>query len=46
MLSKLQISYYPEPDSCIRTKIKLELDLSGYATKKELERATCVDKSD
>ena len=25
--------YYPEPDSHIRNKIKVELDLSNYATK-------------
>ena len=28
------MSYYPEPDSHIRYKTKIELDLSNYATKK------------
>ena len=28
------MSYYPEPDSHIRKKIKVELDMSNYATKK------------
>ena len=40
------MSYYPEPDSHIRNKIKIELDLSNYATKKELEHATGIDTSD
>ena len=34
------MSYYPEPDSHIRNKIIVELDLSNYATKKELDHAT------
>ena len=40
------MSYYPEPDSDIRDKIKVVLDLSNYATKKELDHATGVDTSD
>ena len=40
------MSYYPEPDSHIRDKVKVVLDLSNYATKKELDHATCVDISD
>ena len=28
------MSYYPEPDNHIRDKVKLILDLSNYATKK------------
>ena len=39
------MSYYAEPDIHIRKKIKLELDLSNYATKKELEHETGVDTS-
>ena len=31
------MSYYTEPDSHIRDKVKVDLDLSNYATKKELE---------
>ena len=40
------MSYYPEPDSCIRVKVKVVLDLSNYATKKELEHATGIGTSD
>ena len=40
------MSYYPGQDSHIRDKIKVVLDLSHYAIKKELEHAICVDISD
>ena len=40
------MSYYPEPDSHITGKVKVLLDLSNYATKKELEHATGIDTSD
>ena len=40
------MSYYPEPDSHIRDEVKVVLDLSNYATKKELEHATGIDTSD
>ena len=40
------MSYYPEPDSHIRDKVKVALDLSNYATKIELEHATGIDRSD
>ena len=40
------MSYYPEPDSHIRDKVKVVLDLSNYATKKELDHATGFDTSD
>ena len=40
------MSRYPEPDNNIREKVKVVLDLSNYATKKELEHATGVDTSD
>ena len=36
---------YPEPDSYIRNKIMLELDLSNSATKKQLEYVTIVNAS-
>ena len=39
------MSYYLEPDSSIRDKVKVLLDLSNYAIKKELEHATAVDTS-
>ena len=29
------MSYYPEPDNHIRDKLKVALDLSNYAIKKE-----------
>ena len=37
------MSYYPEEDSDVRDKVKVVLDLSNYATKKELEQAAGVD---
>ena len=40
------MSYYPEPDSHIRDKVKVVLGLSNYATKKELKHATDIDTSD
>ena len=40
------MSYYPEPDSHIRDKRKVVLDLSNYAIKKELYHATGADTSD
>ena len=40
------MSYWPEPDSHIRDKVKAVLDLSNYATKKELDHATGFEKSD
>ena len=39
------MSYYPEPDSYNRDKVKVVLDLTNYATKK-LDDATGIDKSD
>ena len=39
LLSKLQMSYYPEPDSHIKFKVKIVLILSNNATKKELVNA-------
>ena len=38
------MSYYPEPDSHIRDKVKVVLDLSNYGTKKELEHAAGIDR--
>ena len=40
------MSYFAEPNSHIRNKIKVELDLSFYATKKELEHSTGIGASD
>ena len=39
------MSHYPKPDSQIRDKVKVVLDLS-YATKKELDHLKGTDKSD
>ena len=39
------MSYYPDPDSHIRDRVKVALELSNYATKKESEDATGVDTS-
>ena len=46
LLSKLQMSYYPEPDSHIKFKVKIVLILSNNATKEELDHATGVDTYD
>ena len=40
------MSYYPEPNSHIREKVKVVLDLSNYATKKELIHAIGFETSD
>lgn len=39
------MSYCPEPDSQVRGKVKLSLDLSNYTTKKELKDAAGVNTS-
>ena len=41
--SILWTSYYPEPSIHIRDKVKVVLDSSNYATKKELEHPTIID---
>ena len=40
------MNYYAEPGSHIRHKVKVVLDLTNYATKKDLDYATGVDTSD
>ena len=40
------MSYYPEPDSHIKYKVKVARDLSNYATKKKLKHATGLETSD
>ena len=40
------MSYYIEPDRHIRDKVKVVLDLSSYATKKELDHTIDLDTSD
>ena len=39
------MSYYPEPASHIKDKVKVILDMKNYATKKKLDHATGVDTS-
>ena len=39
------MGYCPEPDSYIRGKVKVVLDLSKYATKKESKSVISVDIS-
>ena len=46
LLSILKMSYYLEPGSHIRDKVKVVLNLSNYATKKELDYGAGVDTSD
>ena len=36
--------YFPKPDS-LRANVKVELDLSSYATKTDLKNATGTDTS-
>ena len=38
------MSYFPELHALSKNKIKVELDLSNYATKSNLKNATGVDK--
>ena len=38
--------YFPEPHTHFRDKVKVLLDLSNYATDKELEHVTAVDATD
>ena len=40
------MSYYIEPDRHIRDKVKVVLDLSNYATKKELDHTIDLETSD
>ena len=40
------MSYYQKLDSHNRDKVKVVLDLSNYATKKELDHATGIDTFD
>ena len=39
------MGHYPEPDSHIRYKVKILIDLSNYATKNKLEHVTDIDTS-
>ena len=39
----IKTSYYQEPDNCSRNKVK---DISNYATKSEMKKATGVGTSE
>ena len=43
-ISLYKMSYFPEPYTRRKSEIKVELDLSNYATKSNLKNATGVDK--
>ena len=45
MILLYKMSYYPEPDSHGKNKMKGELYLSDYAVKSEVEKPTVVDTS-
>ena len=45
-MSLLKMSCYPEPDSHIKYKVKVVLEYSSYATKKELKYAAGIDTAD
>ena len=40
-----KISYYPEPNSHSKNKIKLELDLYNSTTKSDIQKETDIDTS-
>ena len=44
-ISLYKVSYFPEPYTHSKNKIKVELDLSYYATKTDLINTTDVDAS-
>ena len=45
MISLYQMNYFSEPYTRNKNKIKVELDLSNYATKFDVKNVTEVDKS-
>ena len=45
MISLYQMNYFSEPYTRNKIKIKVELDLSKYATKFDVKNVTGVDKS-
>ena len=44
-ISLCKMSYFSEPYTCNKNKIKVELDLSNYVTKSDLKNTTGVDTS-
>ena len=44
-ISLYKMSYFPEPNTHSKDKIKVALDLSSYASKSDLKSATGVDAS-
>ena len=48
LIKKIQLykmSYFPEPYTCSKNKIKVELSSSNYATKSDLTNATRVKRT-
>ena len=45
-ISLYEMSYFPGPFIHNKNKIKIELDLSNYATKYVLKNATGINRSD
>ena len=45
-ISSFKTSYYLEPDSYARRKIKIELDLSKYAIESDVKKSTGIDTSE
>ena len=46
MISLHKMSKYPETDCHIKNKVKVELDLSNYTAKSDLEKAACGKTSE
>ena len=46
MISPYKMNFYPQPDSYSRNKIKIELELSNYATKSDLKWETDINASE
>ena len=44
-MSSYKLSFFPEPSTCSKKKINVELDLSNYATKFGLKNAAGADAS-
>ena len=40
------MSYFPEPHTRSKNKIKVELDWYNYAAKSDLKNATAIDRSE
>ena len=45
LLTKLPWNYYPSPDTHVRDKVRVVLDLTNYSTKKEFNSVIGTDTS-